>query len=372
MKKNVRLCIGLTVTAVLVSSLIACGGGSAPAATTAAPAAAPAASAAAPAAAPAASAAAEAPAAKTSLTEKVVIRVGNNMADDNQWNVNMRKYAELVDEATGGMVEVQLYPNAQLGDDQAMAEMVRSGNLDIQITSGAVPGRWYTPMAITEMPFLFEGFDHLEACLYGDVGDYMSAGLEENNFHAFAYWLRANRQILSTKPIETVDDLKNLKIRVPETEIWVNSMKALGTNPTPVAYSECFTALQQGVVAAVENPLASMYSQRFHEICHNLALSNHVGSFSMAVMSPQTWAKLPEDVQKIMNECMDEITASNNEITRVEDDGYIEKMKAEVDLTVTNPDYETMKKMVVPVQPEIAAAENATELYDMIKALAPQ
>lgn len=300
-----------------------------------------------------------------------VWRIAHNNAEDSSWQLRLLELVDMVDEASEGRLSIELYPNSQLGDDTAMCEMIRNNNLDMMLTGGEVPGRWYAPVNLMAMPYLFSDLDHLERCIYGEPGQMMADGLAEANLYVFDYWLRANRQILSVDPIESIDDMKGLKIRVPETDIWIKSMSALGANPTPVAFSETFTALQQGVVSAVENPLSAMYTMRFHEVCPNLALTNHTVSCTTILYSESNFQKLPEDLQKILRECMDEIRERNNELTRNEDEEYIQKMKEEVpNLTITEPDYESFATLGRAAHAELVASVDGQELYDAIQALA--
>ena len=229
-------------------------------------------------------------------------RIAHNNAEDSQWQLNLLELSDLVEEASGGQLVIELYPNSQLGDDTAMCEMIRNGSLDMMVTSGEVPGRWYSPANLMAMPYLFKDLDHLERCIYGEPGEIMANGLSEAGLGVFDYWLRANRQILSKEPIETLDDMQGLKIRVPETDIWIKSMEALGANPTPVAFSESFTALQQGVVDAIENPLSAMYTMRFHEVCPNLALTNHTVCCATVLYNEDNYAKLPENLLTVLRE----------------------------------------------------------------------
>lgn len=300
-----------------------------------------------------------------------VWRIAHNNAEDSSWQLRLLELVDMVDEASEGRLSIELYPNSQLGDDTAMCEMIRNNNLDMMLTGGEVPGRWYAPVNLMAMPYLFSDLDHLERCIYGEPGQMMADGLAEANLYVFDYWLRANRQILSVDPIESIDDMKGLKIRVPETDIWIKSMSALGANPTPVAFSETFTALQQGVVSAVENPLSAMYTMRFHEVCPNLALTNHTVSCTTILYSESNFQKLPEDLQKILRECMDEIRERNNELTRNEDEEYIQKMKEDVpNLTITEPDYESFATLGRAAHAELVASVDGQELYDAIQALA--
>lgn len=307
----------------------------------------------------------------TSKEETYIWRIGHNNADTHQWQVNLLKLVDLAAEKSGGRLVIETYPNSQLGDDTAMAEMIRNGNLDMMVTGGAVAGRWYNPVNLMETPYVFDDIDHCERAIYGEPGKIMNEGLAEAGINVYDYWLRANRQIMSKTPINSLEDMKNLKIRVPETDTWVRSMNGLGANPTPVAFSEAFTALQQGVVDAIENPLSSMYNMRFQEVCPCLALTNHVVSCSTILYNKDNHDKLPEDLQAILRECMDEIREYNNEITRDEDQVYIDMIKEEYpDYTVTTPDYEEFAEAGRAALPEIIAACEGEELYEAIRALA--
>lgn len=304
----------------------------------------------------------------SSSDEKIILRAADNMADDFQWNINLRMFGELLSERTNGQVELEIYPNSELGDDQALAEMIRSGNLDIQVTGSGVPGRWWGEMSICEMPYLYKSLEHVEAATTGENLEWMREELLNYDFYLLANWNRASRQILSNVKIESLADFSGVKIRVPETDNMVTSFKALGANPTPLAYSEVFTSLQQKVVDAVENPLSSMYTMRFHETTKYLIMTNHCFSFSVVLMSPKTWDSLSPELQQIVVECMDEVTAYNNEITATEDQGFIDKMVDETGIEVIYVDTAEWAAAAEKVHEQLAKEGNAEEMYRRVLA----
>lgn len=300
--------------------------------------------------------------------EKIILRAADNMADDFQWNINLRMFGELLSERTNGQVELEIYPNSELGDDQALAEMIRSGNLDIQVTGSGVPGRWWDEMSICEMPYLYKSLEHVEAATTGENLEWMREELLNYDFYLLANWNRASRQILSNVKIESLADFSGVKIRVPETDNMVTSFKALGANPTPLAYSEVFTSLQQKVVDAVENPLSSMYTMRFQETTKYLIMTDHCFSFSVVLMSPKTWNSLSPELQQIVVECMDEVTAYNNEITATEDQGFIDKMVDETGIEVIYVDSAEWAAAAEQVHEQLAKDGNAEEMYRRVLA----
>mgnify|MGYP001034472359 CR=1 FL=1 len=106
-----------------------------------------------------------------------VWRIAHNNAEDSSWQLRLLELVDMVDEASEGRLSIELYPNSQLGDDTAMCEMIRNNNLDMMLTGGEVPGRWYAPVNLMAMPYLFSDLDHLERCIYGEPGQMMADGL---------------------------------------------------------------------------------------------------------------------------------------------------------------------------------------------------
>lgn len=302
--------------------------------------------------------------------EKIVWRVGHNNAEDHYWTIYMRKFADLVAERTEGRVDVQVYPNSQLGDDAAMGEMIRNGNLDMMITGATVPGKWYRPMTMMEMAGLFDDMDHVKRAIYGDAGEIMKKGCEEQGIMLWDNWMRTDWEFMTTKPIDSMEDFKGLKIRVTPDDVWVTHMEGTyGLSASPMAFSEVFSSLSQNVVQGVMNPISSMYTMRFHEVCDNLTITKANHDFAPILVSPANWAKLPEDIQQIMRECGDEIREEVNEYVLTEDDTYIKKMQEEnKNLKITYLDTEEVNAAGRKVHQEVVDILGAQEVYDAIRA----
>lgn len=308
----------------------------------------------------------------TSSGEKIIWKIGHNNGEEHYWEQNALRFKELVEAATNGQVEVQTYPNSLLGDDTAMGEMIRNGNLDMMITGSTVPGKWFDCMSILCMTGLFDSMDHVERALAGEAGDYLRAGCEANGMLLWDAWLRTPYNYMSTKPFESMADMSGVKIRTPPDEIWVADMSSLGFNPTPIAFSEAFTALQQGVVEAVINPISSMYNMRFQEVCGNLAITNLNFEFAPVLVSPSSWNKLTPELQQIFLDCEAQVREESNAKIREEDALYIEKLQTELpNMVITYPDTTDMKAAALAAHPDIVSmVEGGEELYDLIRASA--
>ena len=301
---------------------------------------------------------------------KIVWRVGHNNAEDHYWNVYMQKWGELVNEKTDGKVEVQVYANSQLGDDAAMGEMIRNGNLDMMITGACVPGKWYRPMTMMEMSGLFDDMDHVERAIYGEAGEIMKKGCEEQGIMLWDNWMRTSWEFMTTKPVSQLSDFKGLKVRVTPDDVWITHMEGTyGLSASPMAFSEVFSSLQQGVVEGVLNPISSMYTMRFHEVCDNLVITKTNFDFAPILVSPSSWEKLPEDIQNIMWECEEEIREEVNEYIRTEDDKYIALMQEEnPNLTITYLDSNEVIESAKKIHQEVVDTLGAQEVYDAIRA----
>jgi|GEM_PF-1301201 len=308
--------------------------------------------------------------AAASSSGTVTWRIGHNNSEDHYWTVYMRKFADLVAEKSNGTIKVEVYPNSQLGDDTAMGEMIRNGNLDEMITGACVPGNWYQPMSMMEMAGLFDSSEHVERAIYGKPGEIMKKGCADAGIMLWDNWMRTTWEFMSTKPINSLADFKGLKTRVTSNDVWVAHMEGTyGIDATPMAFSEVFTSLQQGVVNAVLNPISSMYTMRFHELCNYLILTESNYDFASVLVSPQSWSKLTADQQKIMQECEDTIREEVNEYIKTEDETYIAKMKDEnPKLQVITLDSEEIKKAGRAIAPKICAMNGGQELYDAIRA----
>ena len=164
----------------------------------------------------------------------VTWRIGHNNPEDHYWTVYMRKFGEMVEERSNGSIKVEVYPNSQLGDDNAMGEMIRNGNLDMMITGACIPGNWYEPMKMMEMAGLFDSWEHVERAIYGEPGEIMKEGCEEAGFILWDNWMRTSWHALTTKPVHQLSDFQGLKCRVTGTDVWVAHMEGTyGLSATP-------------------------------------------------------------------------------------------------------------------------------------------
>ena len=213
------------------------------------------------------------------------------------------KAAELFKERTDGRYEIKVFPASSLGKEVAINEGLSLGTVDIIYTGAGFASRAYGPVAIGDFPFTLRNYKHWEAYrdseLFGELADgYKKA--TSNEIMAMIYY--GQRHVTANKPILTPADMKGLKIRVPNAPSFVLFPKETGANPTPMAFSEVYLALQQGVVDAQENPLPTIQFKKFYEVQSNINLTAHITNSLVTVrlgsMSEEDRAALQETLQE--------------------------------------------------------------------------
>jgi tripartite ATP-independent transporter DctP family solute receptor len=213
----------------------------------------------------------------------------------------IKEASEAITKETNGLVDLQVYPNSQLGSEPDMFSQTRSGALDFMSTSGV--NQTVVPVGgINAIAFAFETYDRVWAAMDGDLGNHVRAQFEKVNLFVFPKMLdNGYRNITSgAKPINNPDDMKGFKIRVPGNQLWVTMFKALGAAPTPVNFGELYAALQTRVVDGQENPLALISSAKLYEVQKFIALSEHIWDGHYIFANQKKWRALPDDVRGVV------------------------------------------------------------------------
>ena len=217
-------------------------------------------------------------------------------------------------EATEGRYSIEVYPASSLGKETDINEGLSLGTVDIIYTGQLFAGRAYGPIAIGGAPYMFRDFDHWEKYRTGDLFQELSQGYDEatgNHITSLTYY--GERHVTSNKPIEKPEDMKGLKIRVPDAALYQMFPKAVGTNPTPIAFAEVYLALQQGTVDAQENPLPTIQAKKFYEVQKDINLTGHITDALLTIVSGSAWGGMDEADQKALEETLDDAAACATE-----------------------------------------------------------
>ena len=254
-----------------------------------------------------------------------VFKLGHIADPENPYAKGAEKFAQLVKEKTGGKVEIQVFPSSQLGNQRDLVEGTQFGTIDFTMTSTAVLGNFLPQVAVFDLPFIFRDVQHAYKAL-DTVG--MEIAQKLQGMKLLAYYENGVRHMTNSKrPIRKPEDMKGLKIRVMEQPIYIEMIKALGGNPTPMAFGELFTALQQGVVDGQENPAAHIYTARFFEVQKYISLTAHTYSAEPMLVSLAAWNKLPKDLQEKVQTAANESRDWQRDLCRQLEEGYWTKIQ---------------------------------------------
>ncbi|MEX5284880.1 TRAP transporter substrate-binding protein [Selenomonas sputigena] len=268
---------------------------------------------------------------------QVELKLGHIQSESDLWQKGAEKFKEEVEKKSNGKMKVTIYPNSTLGGDRDLAEGMQMGTVDFALIAGVL-GNFDKSISLLELPYLFDNHEQYDAVVNGEIGKKISENvLKSSGIRILNWWDRGPRQVTSNKPINTLDDIQGLKIRVPEIPAMVETWRAMGASPTPMAWSEVYTSLQQNVIDAQENPVPFIYGGRIQEVQKYLALTEHKYEYVTLAMSDKKWQQLTPEQQKIIQDAAQVATEYENKLV-VEQTGRMLKEMEDGGLQVTKPD----------------------------------
>ena len=276
--------------------------------------------------------------------------------------------AEEFKKRTNGKYTIEVFPASSLGKESDINEGLSIGTVDIIYTGQLFAGRNYGPLAIGGAPFMFRDYGHWNAFRKSDLFKELAAGYEKktgNKVITLTYY--GERHVTSNKEINKPEDMKGLKIRVPDAPLYTMFPRAVGANPTPIAFAEVYLALSQGVVDAQENPLPTIQAKKFYEVQKYVVLTGHITDALLSIVSGGTMKRLTPDEQKVLAELLTEAAEKcTNDIVQSEKE-LVEWFKAQ-GKTVVQVDKKPFRDMVVKLHsgPD-ATWDKAT--YEKLQAL---
>ncbi|WP_370046174.1 MULTISPECIES: TRAP transporter substrate-binding protein [Salipiger] len=238
----------------------------------------------------------------SAMAQDMTLKLGHPANEDNIWHKASMKFAEEVEALTEGRIAVEVYPNETLGKEMDVINGMQLGTADMTITGESLQN--YAPMAaLLAIPYGYETLEDMDAVAGGELGEKIEQQIiEKVGIRPIAYFARGPRNLTTNRPITSPEELDGLKMRVPNVPLFLNVWKALGANPTPMAFSEVFTSLQNGTIDAQENPLALIKSANFNEVQDYVNLTQHVRSWIYLTLSDMAWQQMSEEDQAAVME----------------------------------------------------------------------
>lgn len=291
-------------------------------------------------------------------SDPIVIKIGHADSETRATNVSAQEFKDFMEEKTDGRVQVEVYPNGQLGEDDDIVKGVKLGTCQIFIgTQGSVSSVLGEKYDVLDLPFLYNSFEEWCGGMLGEGGglELYNELLEGTGYVALDFAYDGQRSILTTeKPIRSLADMKGLKIRVTPSKMYLSIFKAMGANPTPMAFGEVYTGLTQGTIDGLDHSATVIVDQKFQEPSKYFTLSNHMTSPQPILTSQAFLDSLPKDIYDIFMEGIVQMGERQRELEHGKEAECLQQMKdsgIEV-IELTDAQKDEFVKAVQPVYDE--------------------
>mgnify|MGYP000385978071 FL=1 len=272
--------------------------------------------------------------------QEFTARIGHLESPQQSRHIHLEKVAELVKERTGGAVEFQIFPQAQLGNQRVMTEGVQLGTLEATVSPAAFLGGFNSAVSVLDIPYLMPA-DTAEAQVLreGPFGDALLDSFTSKGVVGVAWWPNGMKNFTSNEPLDDIAAFADQKFRVMDSNILIEQFNALGASAIALPFGELYTSLQTGVVDGQENPLDTIQRMKFFEVQDYLVISEHGAMEDVVLFNPTWWASLPADYQVIINDAFDEVVPAliEHKASAVED--ALDAISAsEINIRVASPE----------------------------------
>lgn len=262
---------------------------------------------------------------------KVTLNLSTPDPDSSSITVAAKEFAKVIGEKSKGEIEVKVYPNGSLygADPAAAVKQLSAGTIDMLLLSTSLYANFQPKFTVMSIPYLFDDTDQFLKYLNGPQGKELLKDVEKMGIQGIGLWTRSFRQITnSKKAITGPDDLKGLKLRVPNNPLWVEFFKAAGATPTPMAFGEVYNALQLNTIDGQENPVDVPMSAKFYEVQKYITISNHMADAWVVGMNKSKFEKLPVDQQKMLVEAAGALQSWKVKYDKDSDNAALETLKS--------------------------------------------
>lgn len=294
------------------------------------------------------------------------LRFGHMWPPNDVWAQGAQKFSDLVRERTKGKLDIKVYPSGQLGNEREMEEGLQVGNLDFTFGGSDVLSQFEPKMAVFALPFMFRDYEHSNAVLDGEVGKKAHDALRQRGIRVLAAGAQGFRYVLAKKPINSVADLKGLKIRVPEGEVMLRLFQLIGANPVSVPWPETYMAAKNNVIDGLEGVPLVLLNFKMYETGKNVAKTKHVLATLNLMVSEKAFQAMPPDVQKIVQDSARDAWGWAREEAKAGNE-KAEQELAKLGVQFTSPDLQPFQAAVKPYWSEWASKTNAEDIVQAIQ-----
>ena len=285
---------------------------------------------------------------------ELVLKLAHGLDQSHPVHLGMVRMAERLAELSGGTVELQIFPNGQLGSEAETIEQLQRGAIAMVKTSTASMEGFVPEMAVYGLPYLFRDEGHYWRVLESDLGKELLQAGEAFGMHGICYYDSGSRSFYTNgRAVRKPEDLQGLKIRVQASRMAMDMISALGASPTPVPWGELYTALQQGMVDGAENNPPSILTSRHYEVAQYLSLNEHTRVPDMVIMSNSVWQSLSPEVRGWIQQAADESVVYQRKLWQEETANALKKIEDE-GMEIIRPDPAPFAAATAPLREQFA------------------
>lgn len=301
---------------------------------------------------------------------QTTLRLGHHHAVGGTVDLTANKFANLVAQKSGGRLTVTVFPSAQLAQEREAFALLNQGVIDLTMTSLGVMDQVYPPIAVTSLPFVFRDWDHANKALTGEFAKQITDGLmQRSNAQIVGFLgLGFRDMIFRADPVADAAAMKGIKMRSPESHVWVRMFELLGARPTPVTWGEVYTAMQTGVAEGLESPAMAALDMKFNEVTKSVVRTKHMFATMGITINKNRLARLPADQQKAVLEAGTEAaTWSNKTISEPGEEEAYKQMTAKGMRVVNAANPQAWAAAMRPLWDEVSKKDPATaKLIDVL------
>jgi tripartite ATP-independent transporter DctP family solute receptor len=271
---------------------------------------------------------------------------------DHPHGIGAKKFGELLEQKSGGKMKAKAFGGGSLGGDAQVISSLQGGVVEMTLVSPGLLTGLIKEFSVFDLPFMFTSYREVDAVMDGPVGTRLLDMLKEKGLIGLGYWDHGFRNITSAKrPINKMEDISGLKVRVIQIPIFIDTFSALGANPVPLPFPELYTALETGTVDGQENPFASIETSKFYEVQKYAATTGHVYNPLVAIFSKKVWDKLSEDERRIVQEAATEAGLYERKVSREANEKSMQTLRGEgMQITeLSSEEIDRMRQKVKPV-----------------------
>ncbi|WP_339193375.1 DctP family TRAP transporter solute-binding subunit [Aeribacillus sp. FSL W8-0870] len=284
-------------------------------------------------------------------SETKIMKLAVATTKERSLSKGLYKFGEIVEKETNGSIKVEVYPDGQLGGDLEVFEGLKMGSIQGSTMSNGPIASFAPRFNVLDLPFLFKDRETAYKVLDGEIGQELMKDLEGTGVIGINYWENGFRHLTNNvKEVKSVDDIKGLKIRTLENKLHIDLWKELGANPVPMAFTELFTALEQGVVDGQENPVGNVAANKMYEVQKYITKTGHVYNASPFLISEKFWKTLSSEEQEIIKKAAEEAKEYQRQLNAEEDEKLFKEIEKE-GMVVTELTDEQKQAFIDKVQP---------------------